>query len=755
MTKVSVVLPVYNGEQYLAQSIESVIGQTFKDWELIIVNDCSTDKSLSIAKKYAKKDKRIKIITNKVNQKLPKSLNIGFENSCGEYRTWTSDDNWYHKYAFEKMVKYLDEKASDVMVCCDYEAIYDKESGKVYTIKKLDISRLNMLFWCPCGACFMYRTTTAEKIGGYDENNFLVEDYEYWLRIMLEGNIGRIDEVLYFYRHHKNNLTTTRKQEIYEKDKELKDKYRPVYYEKWSELEKQVEEILAFGEPMCENIKYPQLDQSQYLSHYLKAKKWIEEYTINRSGIAVNSVESRIIYPEVTGYYIPTLLRWGFREKALQFANHLLSIQNKDGSWNDPSGKMPYTFDTGQILKGLIALIENGLDGKNKYKKAAIKGADWILSQQRKDGSIATPDYSQWSLPYGKSVPEAIHIYCLKPLRDLANMYGIKKYEKCVERALEFYLNQDDLVDFNTLAHFHAYIIEGLIDIGKPELAAIGLKKIEDLQKENGFVPAYQHVDFSCSTAMFQYAICWFKLGLIIQGLKTFDYAINLQNESGGWFGSYGDGANYMPDAEISWANKYFLDAIYYKSALEYERINWAEMWDDIDTKDERYQVLEKEIQPKQYQKILDLGCGKGRYTRNLIKKYPQKKFYGVDLSKRVLASCPEKMEKKQGTILNIPYSDKEFDVVFLTESLEHCVDLNNALAEIKRVLKPNGKIIVIDKDEACLGRLPLAPFEMWFGKDRFKAKLEKQYGFKTRVVDVKELELDEHLFCVWIGELA
>ena len=75
---VSVIMPVYNGEKYLKQSIESVIQQTYKDWELIIVNDCSTDNSRNIMQSYADTDSRIRIVDNGSNLKLPRSLNAGF-----------------------------------------------------------------------------------------------------------------------------------------------------------------------------------------------------------------------------------------------------------------------------------------------------------------------------------------------------------------------------------------------------------------------------------------------------------------------------------------------------------------------------------------------------------------------------------------------------------------------------------------------------------------------------------------------------
>ena len=103
---VSIVLPTYNGGKYIRDSIESILNQTYTKWELIIVNDCSIDNTYEIINEYAKKDCRIKIINNPINYKLPRSLNIGFENTDGEYYPWTSDDNIFKRNALKKMVEY-------------------------------------------------------------------------------------------------------------------------------------------------------------------------------------------------------------------------------------------------------------------------------------------------------------------------------------------------------------------------------------------------------------------------------------------------------------------------------------------------------------------------------------------------------------------------------------------------------------------------------------------------------------------------
>lgn len=221
MAYISIVLPVYNGSKYLALSIESILSQTFQDWELIIVNDCSTDSSLAIAEKYACRDSRIRVISNTKNQKLPTSLNVGFASACGKYFTWTSDDNLYHERALEAMAAYLNAHSQCGLVYCDMEYI-DDEGNFISNTQKT--SHNYYLSNC-IGTCFMYRREVAAEIGGYDSDQFLVEDYDYWLRISFQYAIGRIPEVLYSYRHHSGNMTAVYREKITDRVFDLLIKY--------------------------------------------------------------------------------------------------------------------------------------------------------------------------------------------------------------------------------------------------------------------------------------------------------------------------------------------------------------------------------------------------------------------------------------------------------------------------------------------------------------------------------------------------
>lgn len=208
-SKISIVLPSYNGSKYIRESINSVLSQTFIDWELIIVNDCSTDNTLDIAKEYAAKDNRITVINNEVNQKLPASLNIGFRQAKGDYLTWTSDDNLYKSDAIKEMYEFLVQNPGYKMVCCDMDII-DSE-GNLGEVRK-PFNPVQMRYNNCVGACFMYHREVLKTVGEYTIGKFCVEDYDYWLRIMRQyGDIGYLNKNLYMYRVHGGSLTFTKR----------------------------------------------------------------------------------------------------------------------------------------------------------------------------------------------------------------------------------------------------------------------------------------------------------------------------------------------------------------------------------------------------------------------------------------------------------------------------------------------------------------------------------------------------------------
>jgi glycosyltransferase involved in cell wall biosynthesis len=223
---VSIVLPTYNGERYIRKSIESCLNQSFKDFELIIVNDCSTDTTPAIINEYMEKDQRVKVINNPFNRKLPLSLNLGFELAKGRYFTWTSDDNYYSHNALEVMVNALEKDQTKDLVYADYTLI---DGNDVITGERT-FNDINNSFnkWLGCGACFLYKREVHAQNKGYRPEAFLIEDYDFFVRAYLDFNFSYLNTpALYYYREHSSSLTATQNTFINDVSKMFLEKNLP------------------------------------------------------------------------------------------------------------------------------------------------------------------------------------------------------------------------------------------------------------------------------------------------------------------------------------------------------------------------------------------------------------------------------------------------------------------------------------------------------------------------------------------------
>lgn len=206
---VSIVLPIYNGERFLRQSLESCLSQTHSALELIAVDDCSTDTTPEILMEYAERDKRLRIVRNPSNKGLPESLNIGFRSAVGQYLTWTSDDNLYSPDALAYMVQQLSTYADVGFVYTSYIRIDEtgKESEVVLCSPPTGLRRLDLAAGT-VGACFMYRSEVRDAVGSYRSEYKNAEDFDYWVRICLRYPSCHFYEPHYFYRMHANSLTS-------------------------------------------------------------------------------------------------------------------------------------------------------------------------------------------------------------------------------------------------------------------------------------------------------------------------------------------------------------------------------------------------------------------------------------------------------------------------------------------------------------------------------------------------------------------
>lgn len=262
---VSIILPTYNGQRFIGESIVSCLNQTYSNIELIIVNDASTDTTPEIIAYYAKLDSRIKVIHNRVNKKLPTSLNIGHAICRGDFITWTSDDNIYLPNALERMVNFLDENQEVGLVYADYSAI--DERGEV--LDNCSVQAPSFLWrWSVVKCCFLYRREVYRSVGKYSDKMRLVEDHDYWLRVHRKYKIMPLHENLYQYRIHSNSLSSQYRPEVkklkeilffrYSSDFDLPGETAIVFYKKYIRLALRRHEFLSFlGRLMQFSMKYP------------------------------------------------------------------------------------------------------------------------------------------------------------------------------------------------------------------------------------------------------------------------------------------------------------------------------------------------------------------------------------------------------------------------------------------------------------------------------------------------------------------
>lgn len=209
---VSIVLPTYNGAKYLEQSIRSCLDQTYRNWELIIVDDASTDDTAEKIAELSRGESRIQVTRHAINQKLPAALNTGFARTKGAYLTWTSDDNQFRPLALAEMVAFLDANPLVGLVYTDYSLI--NESGE--ETQQRQVAGSDQLYAInSVGPSFMYRREVMEEVGDYAQDLFLAEDYDYWLRISAKFRLAALHKDVYRYRLHPQSLTSSRRDRIH------------------------------------------------------------------------------------------------------------------------------------------------------------------------------------------------------------------------------------------------------------------------------------------------------------------------------------------------------------------------------------------------------------------------------------------------------------------------------------------------------------------------------------------------------------
>lgn len=220
---VSVIIPVYNHEKFVAETIDGVISQTYKNWELLIVDDCSTDESWGIIQECAKKDSRIKAFRNDTNKGLIPNWRFLIDNSKGEYIAFLEGDDFFYKDNLAKKIEIFERYSGLGMVYCNFNVVNEKgniivedyrlfQEAKTYRNRSISPSEylLSKFHLINSYGQIMIQKSILKEVGyprtlDPSEKVFLPSDWDFNFRISTQTKIYYVDEVLFGYRRHSSN----------------------------------------------------------------------------------------------------------------------------------------------------------------------------------------------------------------------------------------------------------------------------------------------------------------------------------------------------------------------------------------------------------------------------------------------------------------------------------------------------------------------------------------------------------------------
>ena len=208
-TLVSIVIPMYNNEKYVEITLRSCVEQTYKNLEIIVVDDGSTDRSVEIATEMSEVDARIQLVCRPKNGGVARAFNTGYELARGQYMTRLAADDIFYPGAIQAMVYGFENNPQAGLIYSDMNQI--DELGCVLYKLETNPPESALHPRNRVGLCVMWRSTLMERVGGFDPYMGMAEDYDYWLRASLEFELHRIiGSPQLGFRLHAEQLSVTK-----------------------------------------------------------------------------------------------------------------------------------------------------------------------------------------------------------------------------------------------------------------------------------------------------------------------------------------------------------------------------------------------------------------------------------------------------------------------------------------------------------------------------------------------------------------
>jgi glycosyltransferase involved in cell wall biosynthesis len=250
---ISIILPTYNGATYISRAIESVVAQSYTDWELLVISDGSTDTTADIVAEYLKKDSRIQYVKNDSNLGIQKSLNRGLHLAQGKYIARIDDDDqWIDTEKLTKQLNFLQQHPGCLLVGTGV-VLVDEEDKELlrYLLPETDSAIRNRILGRNCfiHSSVLFDKKTALDVGGYDESKSTlhVEDYDLWMKMGLKGKFSNLPLYAVMFTLRAEGLSSKNKMEQFHKNILLVKKYRNQYPHYLISIARARARVLVYG----------------------------------------------------------------------------------------------------------------------------------------------------------------------------------------------------------------------------------------------------------------------------------------------------------------------------------------------------------------------------------------------------------------------------------------------------------------------------------------------------------------------------
>ncbi|MBA4020561.1 MAG: hypothetical protein C0483_25665 [Pirellula sp.] len=486
------------------------------------------------------------------------------------------------------------------------------------------------------------------------------------------------------------------------------------------------------------------------------ALRWLRECAGRDLGLSP-TCGTTAVCPGLTAAAVPTLWNFGDSDQALAYARSLLALQRRDGSIPDAGLLHVSLFNTAQTIRAWRTLVDDG--ALPEALPALRKACSYLVSRIDDDGSLRIPTgggaFERWA-------PAAVQLAGLVEIAAAARRFQMPQWRLAVVRAAERTARCEEFGFGKCASHVAAHGVEALLELGTIDprcetLARRVLDQAEACVRSDGSLNVDLTHGWTSSAGLAHFAALWFRTGQRRIGNAAMQCLAAHQLPSGGWYGSWGRGAAFFPHGGSAWTAKYALDAARAQVEAAFAAAPNT-LLEPLSAADERLRAVRRLAEETISRcgttaRIADVGCGSGRYLRELVETSPRLRLTGIDPSAALLEHLPERAAAVCGNLLRLPTDDESFDAAFCIEALEHALVPARAVDELCRVVRPGGRVVIVDKDARFQALSLSDPWEHWFGAQSLSLKLAEHCDdVRCEPLPMGPQQRTPGLFLCWSG---